>query len=164
MPRVLELAEQDRKACRERLWSRVETIPESGCWFYVGATSVDSKYGHISVRTKSLFAHRASWMAFVGAIPEGMFVCHKCDIPFCVNPDHLFLGTAQDNYEDAKRKGRVNHRRQPSVVPASVATDIRKRHAKLINELAGEYGLTKHLIYYTIHRSNRGHRDGNGYA
>jgi hypothetical protein len=54
-------------------------------------------------------AHRASWMAFRGDIPCGFHVLHACDIPECVNPDHLFLGTPLDNARDKERKGRGNH-------------------------------------------------------
>jgi hypothetical protein len=71
--------------------------------------------------------HRASWMIHHGAIPEGMFVCHHCDTPSCVNPAHLFLGTAKDNMQDCAKKGRL-----------AVASGERNSSAKLTDQQAEE--------------------------
>lgn len=80
-------------------------VPFSGCWLWT--SSIDtSGYGHLRYGGRVDKAHRVSWMASYGAIPEGMFVCHKCDVRSCVNPDHLFLGTTTDNMRDMMRKGR----------------------------------------------------------
>jgi len=93
--------------------SRIEasSIPEpmSGCWLWLGATTPNQRgmiYGVLSAGGKRVRAHRYSYEAYKGPIPAGMFVCHRCDNPSCVNPDHLFVGTNQDNVDDCCRKNR----------------------------------------------------------
>ena len=80
-------------------------VSESGCWLW-RSTIVFKGYGQFYLNGKSRFAHRASWLLHKGAIPGGLFVCHTCDVPRCVNPEHLFLGTNKDNMQDMARKGR----------------------------------------------------------
>ncbi len=81
--------------------------PNSGCWLWLGANSGKDGYGVFFLRGKNQKAHRASFLLFNGQIPEDMHVLHKCDVPCCVNPSHLFLGTHLDNMKDKKSKGRV---------------------------------------------------------
>jgi len=80
-------------------------VTESGCWLWTDYL-VSGKYGHLTVNYKTLAAHRVSYELHVGEIPEGLCVCHRCDVPFCVNPDHLFLGTHKDNTQDMLKKNR----------------------------------------------------------
>ncbi len=84
--------------------------PVTKCWNWNGASTVQG-YGQTVYEGKSILAHRLSWIIHFGEIPKGegfhgTCVLHKCDNPSCVNPDHLFLGSNQDNMDDMKRKGR----------------------------------------------------------
>lgn len=92
----------------EKFWrhANANANASNGCWLWSGSLSLG--YGVITVghRSKKLKAHRVSWQLHFGDIPSGMFVCHRCDVPACVNPLHLFLGTNRDNLEDMTRKGR----------------------------------------------------------
>lgn len=79
------------------------------CWEWVGSKCKNG-YGRLNVKGIPVLASRISFQVHFGSIPPGMNVCHKCDYPACVNPDHLFLGTQQDNVDDMKAKGRERHR------------------------------------------------------
>jgi hypothetical protein len=63
-------------------------------------------YGKTKLNGKSMQAHRLAWIAYNGDIPHNLLVCHSCDNPSCINPNHLFLGTSQDNMTDKMKKGR----------------------------------------------------------
>lgn len=78
-----------------------EIVTETGCWIWLGRWSSN---GYALIKRKP--GHRFMWEMFRGPIPTGMCVCHKCDTPPCINPDHMFIGTHQDNMADMARKGR----------------------------------------------------------
>lgn len=89
-----------------RLWMKVQSNCD-GCWEWRGARKGGRmRYGTIHVGDKSVQVHRLSWILHFGPIPDNLFVCHKCDNPICVRPDHLFLGTNLDNCIDRDQKGR----------------------------------------------------------
>lgn len=78
---------------------------KSGCWIWMGRPNFYG-YGQFMMMYKNYRAHRLSYEIHKGKIPNGMHVCHTCDIRLCVNPKHLFLGTAKDNMHDCHKKGR----------------------------------------------------------
>lgn len=86
-----------------RFWEKV--VKTESCWLWMGAKN-RCGYGQLTYQKKHITAHRASLMIHGVEIPAGMMVCHSCDNPPCVNPQHLWIGTNSDNQKDSVRKGR----------------------------------------------------------
>lgn len=93
------------KTVQERFNEKYEVNQETGCWEWNGYLDKGG-YGKMRFDGTQYRAHRLSHILFVGEIPEGMNICHRCDNPKCVNPKCLFLGTQADNIEDMQSKGR----------------------------------------------------------
>lgn len=136
------------KSLAHRLWAKSEPVA-SGCIVFTGYKD-KLGYGYIGRGRRgegNVRAHRASWEVTYGPIPEGMFVCHRCDNPSCIRPEHLFLGTSAENVRDMLDKGRgargamLPHTK---LTPAQVQ-DIREKYKSgvLQRELASEYGVSQ---------------------
>lgn len=130
----------------EFLVENVAFEPNTGCWLW---TDCDNGvgYGQLYINGKAHTAHRASYEYHHGPIPDGMFVCHKCDVRACINPDHLFVGNKHHNMQDAASKGRIN-------TQILTADDVREIRAHLASnnkrgeqsKLAKKYGVTRYTI------------------
>lgn len=107
-------------SAESRFWAKVRKEPGDGCWLWLG--SLVRGYGDFWPEAqrkapRRAKAHRFSWILANGPIPDGLQVCHHCDTPACVRPDHLFLGTVSDNLKDCVAKGRHRY----YVAPPKVA-------------------------------------------
>jgi hypothetical protein len=103
-----------------------------GCWIWRGKT-FDRGYGKFSLRQKTMKAHRVAYLLFIGEIEDGKHICHKCDNPLCVNPDHLWIGTSKENTHDMIRKGRLKRNRSKHMDSFSKYPGISFRKEKKSN-------------------------------
>ena len=131
-----------------RLLAKCSPEPNSGCWLWTGSAT-DKGYGHMWFKGKYVKSHRISYMLHCGAIPDGHVVCHSCDVPYCINPDHLFVGTTKDNIHDCINKGRAKRGRvgRPKLSREQVS-EIRSgpKHYGSGIKLARKYGVTQATI------------------
>lgn len=133
-----------------RFWSKVHKHA-NGCWLWTAsATGTGFKYGQVMWRERSSApqkAHRVAWILTNGEIPDNLSVLHRCDVPLCVNPNHLFLGTQKDNLADARQKGRLGGPRARLLTYAErLAIYYAPRDRRTGGELARRYGVSKTCI------------------
>lgn len=118
--------------------------PSTQCWEWQRARKPFG-YGILYENGKLIIAHRKAYELWVGLIPEGMCVLHKCDVPQCCNPKHLFLGTYKDNRIDCVRKRRHGHVTRPETIPRGenhgrskltneTVVEIRRLHSTGVNQ------------------------------
>lgn len=146
-------------AAADELWAQVEQT--EGCWIWKGRTF--GKYGTLRVGRANVRVHRLSWqIANNAAIPVGLVVRHKCDVPLCVRPDHLELGTTSQNNRDTVQR----NRRTRNGAPAGEQNPVAVLTAADVNEMrrAARSGVTITAIanaagasYNTVHSAIRGH-------
>lgn len=142
----------------ERFHKKYE-IKDSGCWIWTGGTRPNGKGvlypRHWNENKKSIGAHRFSYIIHHGIIEDGIYVCHKCDTPLCVNPEHLFLGSHQDNMKDMTEKNRSykgrGEKKHCSKLTNKQANEIRENPLSQ-SKLAKIYGVSQ----ATIGRIKRG--------
>ena len=149
----------------ERFWSKVDK--ESGyfpmhvlnvghCWLWTGCATSDG-YGSMRVKSSTQLAHRVAWALVKGEIRGGLEVLHRCDVPACQNPDHLFLGTQEENNHDRQAKGRTAFGEASGLAKLTEmqVLGIRANYATgsySHRELAKMYGVGKSIIGEIIRR------------
>lgn len=145
-----------RKKLKSHFYDNCIPEPNSGCWLWEGPV-YSNMYGYVEIRDERYSAHRFSFELSNGQIPNNMFVCHACDNPICVNPEHLFLGSHNDNMLDKARKNRGKGERHPSArLTASDVLTIRsdKRSHSMISK---EYGIARQTVGDIKNRRRWGH-------
>jgi hypothetical protein len=121
------------------------SINKEGCFIF-GSNCDQDGYAHLSYQNKSTPAHRLSWILINGNIPTGMCVCHSCDNPRCINPTHLFIGSAQENTADRNKKSRQAMGQKQAfckLTPENVML-MREEHFQKnqpIRKIASKYGV-----------------------
>ena len=151
----------------ERFWSKATLNPSTGCIEWTSYKNKDG-YGSFWFDGRMVAAHRVAYAMANGMklVPSGRFagrpvICHRCDNPSCVNPNHLFLGTDADNARDRNAKGRGHIGGAPKISGGTVA-EIRLAYAsgdKSQRELAQEFGLSQSQIGNIVRRSQWRHVD-----
>jgi hypothetical protein len=154
------------KPLEERFWSKVWKYKEQGaCWVWFGG-KMRKGYGEIALGgrgTPHISAHRLAWILHNGPIPKGMLVCHHCDNPPCVNPEHLFLGTYSDNMMDLEKKGLSNHPKgedNHAKLSEEQVQEIRRKYVPNVVtmlQLGKEYGVADETIRKIILRKKWRH-------
>ena len=136
------IKEMPSKSVQERIEESIEIDQETGCHNWNKCLQ-NGGYGQMGINGKMKSVHRVSYELHNGKIPVGMCVLHRCDNPKCCNPEHLFVGTHQDNTDDKMAKGR-----QASILTLEKVKEIRKKFVEIstCKQLALEYGVCYHTI------------------
>ena len=134
--------------------------PNSGCWLWLASVGAGG-YGWVKDSGRARRAHRVSYERYVEPIPAGLCVLHRCDIPCCVNPAHLFLGTQADNMADMEAKGRGRSARGEAASAAKLKQNdvlaIRAAVGKTQRQLSKEHGVSRRQIGLILRRKSWTH-------
>lgn len=140
-----------RKPLVPRLLSNIVKT-NNGCWIWQGSKTKDG-YGVMGIGRKQFRVHRVAFDVFKGRGAEGSFVCHSCDTPLCINPDHLFLGTPKDNTQDMIVKGRrttLSGNDHPNIKITTEQhpkiRELREQHGMTLKMIAQQFGVTFQTI------------------
>jgi len=151
----MDVRKQVKPTLPERFWAKV--VMAEGCWLWIAGKS-SRGYGVLGDGAGgSIQAHRASWEINFGPIPKGMCVCHRCDVPACVRPSHLFLGTQSENVADMIAKGRrrggapTGERNGSAKLTEAMVRDIREASGTQ-QAIAERYGVSQ----FTVSEIKRG--------
>lgn len=135
-----------------RFWAKVLIAGQESCWLWTAGVNF---YGYgtfgFGPDGRSTLAHRVSWILTFGPIPAGLYVCHKCDNPVCVNPYHLFLGTPKENAQDCARKGRAGCPRIFSPELANKLLELRTMGVP-IAAICLHLGVSKNTVHNALNR------------
>lgn len=146
----------------DRFESRYDKVTESGCWIWI-AGEQGAGYGCFYLaKHKPILAHRFSYLRYVGQIPEGTHVLHRCDVRCCVNPSHLFIGNAKTNADDREEKQRGNHakgERNHSKLTADQVIELRMLRSDgwLLRELADKFSIHEGTASQIVRRKKWAH-------
>ena len=143
---------------KKRIMDKITGEPNSGCWLWVGAVT-EHGYGLVTRNQHQLvLAHRASFEVFVRKPQKGSFICHKCDVPACVNPAHLYEGTPKTNSMDMAARKRQWLQKDPSKIPwRKFPMDMAERVSKAegyVTDVAKEFGCSEQYVSWARKKFN----------
>lgn len=143
------------------------SINSNGCWIWQGRLGKGG-YATLGIYGRKFWVHRLSFELFRGEIPRKLLVCHTCDVPACVNPMHLFVGTCKQNLEDASQKGRMQHGAthiRAKLTEDDVASIRRARqNGDTQQAIADRYGVTRGNVYAILAGKSWRHLPATGSA
>lgn len=172
---LFQLIMEERQSIEKRFWAKVKKLPgKNACWEWTGAYR--GGYSTFRVQDRQTAGSRVVYLLVFGRFAENLQVCHRCDNPRCVRPDHLFTGTPGDNLHDAVSKGRMANgvrngsHTHPERVPRGqnhgmskltpmAVREIRKKVVKGISQraLGQEYGVSQRAVWAVIHQKTWAH-------